>query len=525
MSFLTLNAVSCTAPDSTPLFPGLDLALGRETVGLVGRNGCGKSTLLEAIASGREPVSGTIARSGTIGLLRQAPDPEETLAEAIGLADELARIARIEAGKPEGDDLDCADWSLTARIEEALAACALPSLALARRLGTLSGGQRMRLMLAGLLVQQPDVLLLDEPSNNLDAEGRAALLRLMDDWQGGILLASHDRELLRHVDRIVELTPIGTHVSVGGWDSFAAARADRIERAETELERRKQELSRTRKGAQREREKQARSDSAGRKVAASGSQPKIVLNARRQQAEATAARKHKLGDGLIEAAEHQLRAAEEEVERLTPVRIELPRADVPSSHRLMEAQGLVCGRGTGQLAKGLDLTIRGGERIAVCGPNGSGKTSLLRILAGELERDAGMLKAETHRLGMLDQHLSMLSPEATALEEIRRHCPDLSKETAHGALAAYGFRNRWAQRVVGTLSGGERVRLALACLFSRTEPPWLLLLDEPTNHLDLEAIEVLEQALSKWDGAIVCVSHDPAFLEAIGVERRIELGD
>lgn len=528
MSFVSLAGVSCAAPDSKILFSGLDLSIGNEVVGLVGRNGCGKSTLLSAICGGAPPASGTITCTGKIGVLRQLPQARISVADAMGAASALARLARIETGGGDDEDFERADWSLPARLEKALAQADLPPLDPQRQISTLSGGERMRLMIAAMLLPQPDLLLLDEPTNNLDAAGRGALMQLLSGWHGGALIASHDRALLEHMDRIAELTPAGVHIVSGGWSAFDQIRSAERERRQQDLAKSARELDQARREAQREAEKKARRDKRGRLARTKGGEPKILLDARKETAENTARRIGNTGAELVTRAQTQLANAREAQERVTPMRIDLPASGLSSTHILLRAKGLSCRRGNRQLFANLDITVRGPERIALEGPNGSGKTSLLRLLTSGSHREAAPqaapVFADHARIAVLDQHLSLLSSGASAIEEMSRHNPSLNENALHEALAAFGFRNIWAQRLVSSLSGGEKVRLALACLFARPTPPQLLMLDEPTNHLDLAATQMLEQALANWDGAILCISHDAAFMDAIGPTRRIVLG-
>ncbi len=223
MSLLTFDAVAAAAPDGRILFADLNLAIGGERIGLVGRNGSGKSTLL-AIAEGKlAPASGSVSRNGKIGVLRQI-QPEGALAGALGVADSLARLDRLGRGEGDAEDLAEADWALPERLDETLGAVGLPGLDLARDAASLSDGERTRLGIARMLLEAPDLLLLDEPTNNLDAEGRDAIAALLAGWRGGALVASHDRVLLEPMDRIVQLTPVGITLFGGGWTAFAEAR-------------------------------------------------------------------------------------------------------------------------------------------------------------------------------------------------------------------------------------------------------------------------------------------------------------
>src|SRR4051812_42302010 len=295
-AYLLLDSICLTTPDGDRLFDRLTLAIGRERTGLVGRNGSGKSTLLRLIAGEIEPANGSIQRLGSIGMLAQLADDRLTVAQALGVAGDLARLRRLERGEGTLDDATKADWTLETRLHAALVDTGLPAMALDRPIASLSGGERTRAALARLLIEAPDLLLLDEPTNNLDADGRQAVADLLERWQGGILLASHDRALLERVDRIVELTPIGVNTFGGAWSGFAQARDAARARAEADLDRASDALRHTERALQKAQEKKARRDKAGRAYRASGSHSKILLDASKQQAEESGARESRLAD-------------------------------------------------------------------------------------------------------------------------------------------------------------------------------------------------------------------------------------
>ncbi len=530
-ALLTIDSLSATTPDGSPLFSDLSLTLAPgERVGLVGRNGSGKSTLLRLIAGDLSPSAGSITCQGRAGLLRQDWPEDWRAADALTLAEPLARLARIVDGSGSAEDFDAADWTLESRIETTLSRLGLiadmadTGELLNRPISSFSGGERMRLGLAGLIIDQPDLLLLDEPTNNLDAAGRSLVKDMLADWKGAALIASHDRDLLETVDRIVEITPLAIHVTGGGWSAFVIARDARRARAEQELDRASSALRGEQREAQQRRESQDRRDKAGRAFAAKKSEPRILLGRMAERAENSGARGEKIAARMLQEASARNDAARAEVEVITPLTMHLPAAGVPSGAALLTLDRVTATAGTDQAGTSRQLgpwsfTLRGPERVALTGPNGAGKSTLLKLAAGLIQPDGGMLQRATGRIALLDQHVSLLDPTQSIIANFRQRHPDMDAEAAHAACARFAFRNRDALQIVGTLSGGERLRAGLACAMGGPTPPWLLMLDEPTNHLDLAAIEALEAALTGYDGGLLVVSHDRAFLSAIGITR------
>jgi ATPase subunit of ABC transporter with duplicated ATPase domains len=523
-AFVTLDRIAAKTPDGRPLFENLTLAFGRERTGLVGRNGVGKTTLLRLIAGEQPPAEGEIARTGTLGVLAQAhaPPPGASLADLLGVAEPLARLARIERGEGNEDDFVEADWELPERIAAALAEVGLAG-DLDGPAAALSGGQATRAALAGLLIAQPDLLLLDEPTNNLDREGRGLIAEVIGRWKGGAVVVSHDRELLNRMDRIVELSSLGARVYGGNYEAYAARRAEERAAAGRDLAAAQRAARRTETAVQAAAERQARRDAAGRRSRIGSSDPKILLDFRAERAEATAGRGAQLAARRREAAADQLHAAEAQVERLRSLAFDLPPSGLPAGRGVLEFEAVSFAYGGGApVLQGLSFRIAGPERAALVGPNGAGKSTVLKLGIGELEPTSGLITRGV-RAAVLDQRASLLADDETLLENFRRLNPEADANAGHAALARFLFRNVDALKLAGALSGGERLRAALACVLMAARPPQLLILDEPTNHLDLESIAAIESALAGYDGALLVVSHDTAFLEAIEIEREILL--
>lgn len=512
-----------STPEGRPVLSGLDLAFPLERTGIVGRNGCGKTTLLRLIAGDLAPTGGAVVRHATIATLRQivARTPGETLAQALDLAEPLDRLARAEAGSATAEDLAEADWTLPSRLEAALATAGLDADA-QTQVERLSGGQQTRAGLAAAILADPDFLLLDEPTNNLDAPGRSALAAFLRGWRKGALVVSHDRALLEEMDAIVELTSLGATRYGGPYSAYRQQKALELAAAQAQRDHAEQALRTVRQDVQTVRERQDRRDSAGARKARKGDSPKILLGARKQRAEATSGLNARKAERLEGEAQARLSEARGKLEVIEPLMVDVAPTSLSRTRRVLELSGIVAGYGTNSaVLDNFNLMITGPERVAITGPNGAGKSTALALIRGLLAPRAGSVRVHVP-FATLDQHASLLDPAQSIVANLRRLKPDLDDNAARAALARFRFRGAAADAAVGTLSGGQAVRAALACVLAGTPPP-LLLLDEPTNHLDLETIAALEAGLAAYDGALVVVSHDETFLEALGITRRMAL--
>ena len=523
--FITLDGLSARTPDGRALFDDLTLAFGPERTGLVGRNGAGKTTLVRMVLGELAPAAGRVTTRARLGVLRQAlaPAPGATVADLMGVAEALARLRRVEAGEGAGGDHAEADWGLEARLSAALAQLGLAGTDLVRPAAALSGGQVTRAALAGLIAQAPDVLILDEPTNNLDAEARALVADVLGGWKGGAIVISHDRALLRRMDRIVELSGLGVQVYGGGYELYAERKALAESAAARDLDEAQRAQARVAREAQAAAERKTRRDSAGRRGRFKAGQSKLLLDAQAERAETSGARQARLSERLAAEAAEALADAESRVERVRRLAFELPPSGLAAGKTVLalEQAGFAY-PDTPPVLADVSLRLVGPERVAVTGGNGRGKTTLLKLAAGELSPTAGRI-VRGGRAAFLDQQTAFLREGETLVEAFRRLNPEATPNAARAALARFLFRNSAADKPVAALSGGERLRAGLACVLMAQRPPQLLILDEPTNHLDLDSIAAVEQALAGYDGALMIASHDRDFLAAVGVEREIVL--
>jgi ATPase subunit of ABC transporter with duplicated ATPase domains len=501
----------------------VDLTLGpRARLGLVGPNGAGKSTLLRIAAGLEEPDEGRVERTPptlTVGYLPQEHDrvPGETLLSS------LARRTGVSAAKAELER-HSAEWSPTdyaAALERFLAlggadlevraraVCAdlgLP-VSLEQETTTLSGGEAARAALAAILLSRFDVILLDEPTNDLDFDGLDRLERFVDGFGGGLAVVSHDRAFLdRTVTRIAEVDPWTGHLHeyAGGWSDYEAARNRARAKQHAAFEH-ASEQRREIGALLHERRNQARAGGGFLAHATGGSDRRGT----------------KALSGKVRQAKRALERVEDVEKPYEPWELHLSlAARQRSGDRVVSLEGAAAVRGDFRLGP-IDLDLAPGERVAVTGRNGSGKSTLLALVLGELAPAAGRRTlGRATVLGALDQRREAYDSSEALLAAFTGRTGLLPVD-ARTLLAKFNLGADHVRRACATLSPGERSRAHLAELMARGVN--CLVLDEPTNHLDLEAIEELETALGAYEGTLLVVSHDRRFLEKVAPSRRIEL--
>jgi ATPase subunit of ABC transporter with duplicated ATPase domains len=522
---ITLSNLTLSAPDGRVLLSNIDLNFGPERTGLVGRNGVGKTTLLGLIARMHAPQSGTVSVQGHVGMLHQTVQvkPDECVVDLFGARRALATLRRAEQGFATTEELADVDWTLDTRIASALARVGLNDV-LEAPLATLSGGQATRARLAALTFAQPDFLLLDEPTNNLDRAGRKAVIDLLADWRHGAVIVSHDRELLEIMDAIVELTSLEARYYGGNWSQYRARKAIELSAARHDLADAQKRVAEIDRKARETSERKARKDGAGAKKRAKGDMPRIAAGLRKDRSEDTGGENARLAERRRSQALEIAAAARQRIEVLQPLSVQLPSTHLPASRMVLRIEAADVGYAAeAPILRGVTFSMSGPERVAIVGPNGAGKTTLLKLVSGDLPPSRGTLQVMT-RFAMFDQAVSLLDASASILDNFRRINSDADDNTCRAALARFMFRADAALQTVSSLSGGQLLRAGLACVLGGPTPPPLLILDEPTNHLDVDSMEAVEAGLRAYDGALLVVSHDETFLEAIAITRRFDLG-
>ncbi|WP_406286450.1 ABC-F family ATP-binding cassette domain-containing protein [Embleya sp. NBC_00896] len=512
--------------DGTPMFEGLDVAIGAGRTGLVGVNGAGKSTLLKLIAGVLRPAGGSIAAIGDVGYLPQhlPLDADRRVDDVLGIAEARAGLLAIESGDVDAQHFEAVgdDWDVEERARGELDRLGLPHVDLDRTVGTLSGGEAILLGLAAQLLRRPDVLLLDEPTNNLDRSARERLYDAVRTYPGVLVVVSHDRALLDLVERIVELLPGRARTYGGNLTAYLEVLAQERETAERLVRTAQTDLRKQKKELAEAQVRLARRLRSGRKAAIEKRVPKIVAGNLKRAAEVSAGKYKGMHEDRLDDARTRLTDAQDAVREDKEIRIELPETEVPAGRTVLTLEGVNTADDL-YGPDGVDLIVRGPERIALVGDNGSGKTTLLRLLTGLDAPARGTVRVDVEGVRYLPQRLDILDEDACVLENVRRFAPSASDEQLRGRLARFLFKGDRPAQPVGTLSGGERFRAVLVALLSAEPAPRLLVLDEPTNNLDMASVHQLEQALHAYKGALLLATHDQPFLTALGITRTLTL--
>jgi len=527
---LILQNISYTHPSKDLLFSDINLTVNNhEKTALIGNNGVGKSTLLKIIASDLQPSSGQLNIDAEPYYVPQifGQFNHLTIAQALRIEGKLNALKDILNGNTSEENFNLLndDWTIEDRCKEALNFWQLDGLDLSQKMETLSGGQKTKVFLAGISIHQPELVLLDEPSNHLDVSGRQLLYSFIKSTKSTLIVVSHDRKLLNLLDTICELSKHGVKVYGGNYDFYKEQKQIENNALSQDIQSKEKELRKAKEKERETLERKQKLDSRGKGKQEKAGVARIMLNTLRNNAENSTSKMKSVHAEKIGGISQDLQELRSSLPDIDKMKFGFDNSALHKGKVLFTATNINYAYHTQPLWKdNLNFQITSGERIALKGTNGSGKTTLIKLILGDIKPQAGTIYRADNKAVYIDQDYSLLDNKLKVYEQAEQfNVSALQEHEIKIRLNRFLFtKNDW-DKSCSALSGGERMRLLLCCLTINSKSPDIIIFDEPTNNLDIQNVEILTAAINEYQGTIIVVSHDETFLEQINIERTIEL--
>jgi ATPase subunit of ABC transporter with duplicated ATPase domains len=528
---LTLQNIAYAHPNKDLLFDHINLTINKQDkIALIGNNGVGKSTLLKILAGNLQPSQGLIKADSRPYYIPQlfGQFNDYTVAQALGIADKLQALKAILDGQVTDANMTLLgdDWTIEERCHEALAHWQLDGLDLWQKMGTLSGGQKTKVFLSGIAIHQPQVVLLDEPSNHLDTRSRSILYDYIRTTTNTLVVVSHDRTLLNLLNTVYQLNKEGITIYGGNYDFYVEQKTVEVNALNEDLKNKEKALRKAKEVERESLERQQKLDARGKKKQEKAGLPTISMNTLRNNAEKSTSRMkdvHAEKTGTIAQEVNQLRKAMPDKDKM---RMDFDDSALHVGKILITAKDINYSYNNQLLWNGpLSFQIISGNRMALKGRNGSGKTTLIKMILGALQPLSGTIYRAADVMAMyIDQDYSLIDNKLTVYEQVQLfNSGHLQEHEIKSRLTRFLFTKAHWDKACEALSGGEKMRLILCCLTIKSRAPDIIILDEPTNNLDIQNIEILTEAVNEYKGTLIVVSHDAYFLEQINVEEVIQL--
>jgi len=526
---VTISALFYHHPNKEPLFSQLNFTVNKgDKAALVGNNGVGKSTLLQLIAGVYQPSDGEVITSSVPWYVPQHLGQYNhlSIAEALGVDKKLTAIQAITNGHTDVQyftDLDD-DWEIEDKVNTALSQWQIGHLSSTQKIGTLSGGEKTKVFLAGIEIHNPEIILLDEPSNHLDVAGRRQLYDLILNSRATILVVSHDRTLLNLLTQTYELSPAGTEVYGGNFDFYREQKEGKVNALENQLHEQSKTLKQTQQKARDVAEKRQRIESRGKKQGQSGSLPRIIAGGLKSKAEGSTAKALDVQDEKLAGISENIKQIRGQIQQQQLLKIDIGSSSLHQGKVLVDALGVTYSFDAQLLWEPLTFQIRSGDRLQIKGNNGAGKSTLLKVITGVLAPGSGHINRAEFTYLYLDQDYTIINPTLSIFEQLQHHNTRNLQEHELKSLLIYSQfeRHTWDKKCA-VLSGGEKMKLSLCCLAVSNHTPDMLILDEPTNNLDVKSLEVLTVAIKYFNGTLLVISHDEYFTSEVGIDKIIEV--
>lgn len=527
---LILQNISYRHPNKDVLFSDINLTVGHhDKTALIGNNGTGKSTLLKIIA-GELPVSNGHRNIDTEPYYMPQIFGQYnhlTIARALKMEKKRHALKEIVRGNAteENYTLLADDWTIEERCLEALRHWQLTGVDLSQKMATLSGGQKTKVFLAGIRLHRPRLILLDEPSNHLDHSGRQLLYGFIRSTKSALVVVSHDRKLLSLLDTVYELSQHGIKVYGGNYAFYKAQKQVQSNALRRDIQGKEKALRKAREKKRATLERQQKLDNRGKGKQEKAGVARIMMNALRSNAENSTSKLKNVHTEKIGGLSQELQQLRSSLPDMDKMRFGFDNSALHKGKILFKATNINFTYGPRPLwENNLNLQISSGERLALKGRNGSGKTTLIKLLLGHLTPKTGTIYRAENQSFYIDQDYSLLNDKLKVYQQVQQfNATALQEHEIKIRLNRFLFTKEDWHKSCKTLSGGERMRLLLCCLTTRSKSPDLIIVDEPTNNLDIQNIEILTTAMNEYQGTLVVVSHDETFLEQINTERTIAL--
>jgi len=526
----TLQNISYKHNNSDLLFDNISFTVNNhEKIALIGANGIGKSTLLKIIAEELQPSNGELRINSDPYYIPQIFGQYNhfTIAEALRVNHKLNALREILNGNVSEENLTVLndDWTIEERCDNALKYWQLSDLDLAEKIENLSGGQKTKVFLAGILIHEPELVLLDEPSNHLDKATRELLYNFIVTTNSSLIIVSHDRKLLNLLPTVYELSKRGITIYGGNYDFYTSQKEIENHALNQDLQSKEKALRKAKEKERETLERQQKLDARGKKKQEKSGVARIMMNTLRNNAENSSSKLKSVHVEKIDGISKELREIRSALSDIDQMKFGFDDSGLHKGKILFKATDINFSYNDQLLwKKDLSLEITSAERIALNGLNGSGKTTLIKIILGKLSPKSGSVRIAENKTVYIDQDYSLITNELKVYDQAQQfNVAGLEEHEIKMRLNRFLFHKEYWDKPCGTLSGGEKMRLMLCCLTISNESPDIIILDEPTNNLDIQNVEILTAAINEYLGTLIVVSHDESFLEKINIEKAILL--
>lgn len=527
---IVLQHIAYVHPNKNLLFSNISLTVNHhDKIALIGNNGVGKSTLMQIIAKELPLAEGQLKVDSEPYYIPQifGQYNQLTIAQALRIEAKLNALKEIVSGTVTEENYAVLDddWTLEERCNDALNYWQLTGLDLTQKMETLSGGQKTKVFLAGIAIHQPEIVLLDEPSNHLDGSGRQLLYDFITTTTSTLIVISHDRKLLNLLSTVCELSKRGITVYGGNYDFYAGQKLLENKALNQDINSKEKALRKAREKEREMQERQQKLDSRGKKKQEKAGVARIMLNTLKNNAENSTSKMKSVHAEKIGGISQELKELRSALPDNDKMKFGLNSAALHKGKILFTATGInFVYHKQPVWNTNLNVQITSGERIALKGGNGSGKTTLIKLILGKLAPQTGTVYRAANTTVYIDQDYSILDNQLKIYEQAQRfNVSALPEHDIKMRLSRFLFGKDDWDKPAGMLSGGEKMRLILCCLTISNESPDMIVLDEPINNLDIQNIEILTAAINEYQGTLIVVSHDEYFLEQIHIERTIQL--